>query len=118
MFMSADLRAETMRCKPQALGAIMADHTQLDWRPVLPLLKLPCLNVVGQCRCEKSEGAPKPDVWAPGGMGGKGGIEALRPPFQVYNKPRRKLDLDVLVVNCYCYMVQAMPEHPVGSQCG
>jgi pimeloyl-ACP methyl ester carboxylesterase len=27
----------------------MADHTQLDWRPVLPLLKLPCLNTVGGC---------------------------------------------------------------------
>lgn len=46
----AELRQETLRCKPQALGAIMADHTQLDWRPVLPLLRLPCLNVVGGCR--------------------------------------------------------------------
>lgn len=45
----ADLRAETLRCKPSALAALMADHTQLDWRPVLPLLRLPCLNVVGQC---------------------------------------------------------------------
>lgn len=43
----ADLKAETLRCRPEALGAIMADHTQLDWRPVLPLLRLPCLNVVG-----------------------------------------------------------------------
>lgn len=25
----------------------MADHTQLDWRPVLPLVKVPCLNAVG-----------------------------------------------------------------------
>lgn len=45
----AVLKAETLRCKPEALGALMADHTQLDWRPVLPLLTLPCLNVVGQC---------------------------------------------------------------------
>lgn len=43
------LKQETLRCSPAALGAIMADHTQLDWRPVLPLLKLPCLNVVGGC---------------------------------------------------------------------
>jgi hypothetical protein len=46
----SELRQETMRCKPEALGAIMADHTQLDWRPVLPLLQLPCLNLVGGCR--------------------------------------------------------------------
>jgi hypothetical protein len=25
----------------------MADHTQLDWRPQLPRLQLPCLNVIG-----------------------------------------------------------------------
>lgn len=25
----------------------MADHTQLDWRPLLPRLALPCLNLVG-----------------------------------------------------------------------
>jgi len=43
------LKQETLCCSPAALGAIMADHTQLDWRPVLPLLKLPCLNVVGGC---------------------------------------------------------------------
>jgi hypothetical protein len=49
-FLFAELRAETLRCKPEALGALMADHTQLDWRPVLPLLALPCLNVVGGCR--------------------------------------------------------------------
>lgn len=49
-FLFAALRAETLRCKPEALGALMADHTQLDWRPVLPLLELPCLNVVGGCR--------------------------------------------------------------------
>jgi hypothetical protein len=45
-----DVHVHVCRCKPEALGAIMADHTQLDWRPVLPLLKLPCLNLVGGCR--------------------------------------------------------------------
>jgi pimeloyl-ACP methyl ester carboxylesterase len=40
---------ETMRCDPHALGQLMADHTQLDWRPLLPLLSLPCLNCVGGC---------------------------------------------------------------------
>uniref|UniRef100_A0A383V6P7 AB hydrolase-1 domain-containing protein n=1 Tax=Tetradesmus obliquus TaxID=3088 RepID=A0A383V6P7_TETOB len=43
------LKQETMRCKPQALGQLMADHAQLDWRPLLPLLALPCLNCVGGC---------------------------------------------------------------------
>jgi hypothetical protein len=46
-----------LRCKPHALGALMADHTQLDWRPVLPLLELPCLNVVGGCRWVGGDGA-------------------------------------------------------------
>jgi non-heme chloroperoxidase len=26
----------------------MGDHTQLDWRPVLPRITFPCLNVVGK----------------------------------------------------------------------
>jgi len=42
------LIGETMRCDPRALGQIMADHTQLDWRPVLPTIDLPCLNLVGR----------------------------------------------------------------------
>eukprot|EP00877_Chromochloris_zofingiensis_P008996 jgi/Chrzof1/434/Cz01g15220.t1 len=41
------LKQETLRCKPQALAALMADHTQLDWRPILPRINLPCLNMVG-----------------------------------------------------------------------
>ena len=41
------LHDETMRCKPEALAALMADHTQLDWRPLLPEVKIPCLNCVG-----------------------------------------------------------------------
>lgn len=48
--MDCHVHVHVCRCKPEALGAIMADHTQLDWRPVLPLLKLPCLNLVGGCR--------------------------------------------------------------------
>lgn len=26
----------------------MADHTVLDWRPLLPRITLPCLNLVGR----------------------------------------------------------------------
>lgn len=29
-------RQETVRCKPHALGQLMADQMQLDWRPLLP----------------------------------------------------------------------------------
>lgn len=46
---STVLRDETLRCRPGHLAQLMADHTQLDWRPQLPLLHLPCLNVIG-CR--------------------------------------------------------------------
>lgn len=41
------LRSETMRCSGEALGALMADHTQIDWRPLLPRITIPCLNCVG-----------------------------------------------------------------------
>lgn len=33
---------------PAALAALMADHTVLDWRPLLPRITLPCLNLVGR----------------------------------------------------------------------
>eukprot|EP00798_Chlamydomonas_sp_ICE-L_P008219 gene8219-1485_t len=39
---------ETKRCSGGALGALMADHTQLDWRPVLPRISLPCLVLGGR----------------------------------------------------------------------
>lgn len=41
------LQAETLRADPEALGRLMADHTQLDWRPLLPQIQIPCLNIVG-----------------------------------------------------------------------
>mmetsp|Transcript_40640 Transcript_40640/g.102201 ORF Transcript_40640/g.102201 Transcript_40640/m.102201 type:complete len:284 (-) Transcript_40640:157-1008(-) len=42
------LAEETLRCDPETLGRIMADHTQLDWRPILPTIDIPCLNLVGR----------------------------------------------------------------------
>jgi pimeloyl-ACP methyl ester carboxylesterase len=44
----AALEAETLRASPAALCALMADHTALDWRPLLPRISVPCLNVVGR----------------------------------------------------------------------
>uniref|UniRef100_A0A7S1GW33 AB hydrolase-1 domain-containing protein n=2 Tax=Hemiselmis andersenii TaxID=464988 RepID=A0A7S1GW33_HEMAN len=41
------LRAETCKCDPVQLGALMADHTQLDHRATLPRINVPCLNVYG-----------------------------------------------------------------------
>lgn len=38
---------ETMRADGDALGRLMADHTQLDWRPVLGRITIPCLNIAG-----------------------------------------------------------------------
>jgi non-heme chloroperoxidase len=45
--LSALLKAETLRCEPERLGALMADHTSRDWRPLLPLLRCPVLSVFG-----------------------------------------------------------------------
>lgn len=42
------LEQETLRANPAALAAVMADHTQLDWRPVLPRIQVPCLNIIGR----------------------------------------------------------------------
>jgi non-heme chloroperoxidase len=42
------LEAETLRASPGALAALMADHTALDWRPILPTIKVPCLNIIGR----------------------------------------------------------------------
>jgi hypothetical protein len=38
---------ETLKCHPEHLAKLMADHTQLDWRPVLKLITIPCLNMIG-----------------------------------------------------------------------
>jgi non-heme chloroperoxidase len=43
----AVLTEETLKCDPAHLAALMADHAQRDWRPVLPLIKKPCLNLFG-----------------------------------------------------------------------
>lgn len=42
------LEAETLRANPTALAALMADHTRLDWRPVLPRISVPCMNIVAR----------------------------------------------------------------------
>lgn len=42
------LEQETLRANPTALAAVMADHTALDWRPILPTITIPCLNVIGK----------------------------------------------------------------------
>lgn len=44
---AALLRAETLRCDGGALGELMRDHTQLDWRALLPRIRAPCLVVAG-----------------------------------------------------------------------
>ena len=42
------LKSETLKCDGRLLGLLMADHTQLDWRALLPKIKSPCLNFVGK----------------------------------------------------------------------
>lgn len=41
------LKPETLKCVPEQLGELMADHTQLDWRPLLARISIPCLTVIG-----------------------------------------------------------------------
>ena len=43
----ATLTEETLKCNPVHLGQLMADHARIDWRPVLPRIKKPCLNLYG-----------------------------------------------------------------------
>jgi non-heme chloroperoxidase len=45
--LTAVLTQETLKCRPDHLGRLMADHAQLDWRPVLPRITKPCLNLYG-----------------------------------------------------------------------
>ena len=45
--LSATLTEETLKCDPDHLGRLMADHAQLDWRPVLPRITKPALNLYG-----------------------------------------------------------------------
>jgi non-heme chloroperoxidase len=42
------LESETLRASNTALAALMADHTALDWRPVLSRITIPCLNMIGK----------------------------------------------------------------------
>jgi pimeloyl-ACP methyl ester carboxylesterase len=42
------LSAEIDKCPPSVRAAIMADHTHLDWRDLLPQIKLPTLVCVGR----------------------------------------------------------------------
>eukprot|EP00884_Botryococcus_braunii_P019260 jgi/Botrbrau1/6017/Bobra.0042s0003.1 len=42
------LAQETLNADPAALARLMADHTQLDWRPVLPRVSIPSLVVIGR----------------------------------------------------------------------
>ncbi|GMH35507.1 hypothetical protein BSKO_03375 [Bryopsis sp. KO-2023] len=43
----AILKAETLKCNPDDLGELMANHTQNDWRHVMASINVPCLNVIG-----------------------------------------------------------------------
>lgn len=43
----ATLKAETERCNPTHLAQLMRDHAQLDWRPILPRITIPALNIYG-----------------------------------------------------------------------
>ena len=45
--MSAILKAETLKCSPTHLANLMDDHARLDWRPILPRISKPCLNLYG-----------------------------------------------------------------------
>ena len=42
------LEQETLRADGKALAALMADHTAIDWRPILRRIDLPCLNLVAR----------------------------------------------------------------------
>jgi pimeloyl-ACP methyl ester carboxylesterase len=53
----ATLKAETERCNPTHLAQLMRDHAQLDWRPILPRITIPVLNVYGSLSgCFPEEG--------------------------------------------------------------
>jgi len=41
------LKRETLKCVPDQLGKLMADHAPKDWRPLLRRITLPCLNLYG-----------------------------------------------------------------------
>ena len=58
---------ETLKCDPEDLARVMADHAQLDWRPVLPRIAKPCLNLYGTTSgCFPVEGTAKVGELIPG----------------------------------------------------
>jgi non-heme chloroperoxidase len=38
---------DIVKCRPEHLARLMADHTKLDWRPSLKRISIPCLNTIG-----------------------------------------------------------------------
>jgi pimeloyl-ACP methyl ester carboxylesterase len=42
------LISETLKCDAHHLGRLMQDHTRLDWRPLLPGIRIPCLCMIGE----------------------------------------------------------------------
>ena len=64
---SQELTSETLRCNPDHLARLMADHTQLDWRPQLPPISVPCLNMIGcQSGCFPVAGCETVNKLTPG----------------------------------------------------
>jgi hypothetical protein len=58
-----------LRCKPEHLARLMADHTQLDWRPQLPHITVRCLNVIGcQSGCFPVQGCEAVNSLIPGAV--------------------------------------------------
>ncbi|CAK4079388.1 unnamed protein product [Aphanomyces euteiches] len=41
------LESEVLRANQTGLATLMRDHTQLDWRPLLLTISIPCLNIAG-----------------------------------------------------------------------
>jgi non-heme chloroperoxidase len=41
------IKSETLKCQPAHLARLMADHAPKDWRPILPRVSVPCLNLYG-----------------------------------------------------------------------
>lgn len=49
-------RAQILKCDPRALGALMYHHANLDFRDLLPHVKVPVLNFVGGARARRAGG--------------------------------------------------------------
>jgi len=61
------LKSETVRCDPVQLGKLMADHAPKDWRPLLPHITCPCLNMYGDSSgCFPPEGCATVGELIPG----------------------------------------------------